>query len=119
LRSYKYFGLSPFIYTPVGTSNACLIDSTCFAQAYLAKQKITGSWGYAKVIAFTYKNKANNTFGHAVCLFEYGGSYFIYDPEFGSFKPFPDYKPNGDNLDKFIDSMLPEGMKLIKINIVL
>lgn len=103
LTIYDVCRFDPLEYHPVNIQNGCVVDALAFANAYEARVRL-GEW--SRLVLFRWQTEKGEIYGHAVCVFKYKGSFFIYDPERGSFRI---YIGNFDKdpIEKILPAILP------------
>lgn len=68
----------------IGAANGCMIDAVRYKDALKVRDAMEGV-RWAEVLAvFWDARPSKNVLGHALCVFEYGGSTMVYDPSFGT-----------------------------------
>lgn len=110
---------TPFHYTPLPVSNGCLVDSIIFTESYWVQQKFSVYKTWAKIVAYRYKLEDGKEIGHAICVFLYKGTYFIYDPENGSFMYLPHFNPQTTPLIFVVKTVVPSKTIEFKIELEL
>lgn len=90
--------------------NSCFIDSMIFAsRCNLLLSSNLDIWNRVYGYTYSYKDDSESSFGHAVCVFEYKNTLWLYDPNWGTMPvgPAGDKSEYKENIKLYISSVYP------------